>query len=729
MKTNRFRKMISLFFAVIIISTVYYISYNADRVSAEEEQYLVPDVRGKTLDEAVQMIYAASLSPGNTIEVETHNPAEDKIVKDTDPVAGQSLPRDGLVTIYVYAYYGAPAPATHVVPDISRMTQENAQQALSENGFSCTFAEEETSDSSLNGHVVRTDPAIGTDAPLGSTITVYLGKYTPRMLTVPNVINMTEQAVRQSLTENGFVCNIAYEETDDQSKNGLVLRTDPAIGTTNVPEGTTVTAFLGKYVPKKVAVPDVIGKTIDEAKEIITNAKLTPTIVETKTDTEDLDKNVFRQDPSAGAELDEGGGVVLHVYIYEAPETSESEPDSDDEEFINIDGYKIYKNLRGVSAPKNFMAVSDSSTFKEPIDAFYSTSYGTYLYYAEKDGTDDYFLYDKDRNTMFRYVPLADPDGNSFIAAVPQDKQEIADSLIGTTEVDLGTMSNPLKVPAWLIRMPDGQTATVLYLLKSNSTSGFYVYENTDGITLTPLDEFKKDHKGDSEDSEKSSSVEPVTEEPTKSDSDKEPGFFRQNLIWVVIISAILLLIIIAVFVVFKMSRRQEEMEYQEDLRERAAQQEKNRPGKKYDSSYTNNTTEELEPFDISFENAFPDELGLNKKPQRTERRQDVDFVGRDGMLKENAFEDLDKSLNEADARYDGYREPENRDYIEPKDFGTGHARPKRPVRPGSEDILPEDVDEPAPSETIYTKKSKARSEYQELLEDDFEVVDFRKKQ
>ena len=43
--------------------------------------------------------------------------------------------------------------------------------------------------------------------------------------------------------------------------------------------------------------------------------------------------------------------------------------------------------------------------------------------------------------------------------------------------------------------------------------------------------------------------------------------------------------------------------------------------------------------------------------------------------------------------------------------------------------IIPEevDVDDPAP-ETIYTKKAKSKSGYQELLEDDFEVVDFSKK-
>ena len=296
--------------------------------------------------------------------------------------------------------------------------------------------------------------------------------------------------------------------------------------------------------------------------------------------------------------------------------------------------------------------------------------------------------------------------------------------------MNLGTLSNPLRVPAWTVKNPDGKEATVLYLLKSNGSSGFYAYENTDGITLTPWTEYKKEHAASEDQGEtEGNSAIPVSTED-ESAAEKGPGFFRRNLIWIIIIAAILLLLIIAAFTVYRMSRRQEAAEMDEERRERSGARNRDRAYRRtYDSSYSNDSAEELEPFDISFENAFPDELGLNNARKRAQRSNEK-FVDANGMLDESAFEDLDKSYSELDDPYAVPQEPKNQDYIEPSDFGTGQARPRRTQRSVlDEPIIPEEVemDDPAP-ETIYTKKGRSKSPYQELLEDDFEVVDFTKK-
>ena len=549
---------------------------------------------------------------------------------------------------------------------------------------------------------------------------------------------MTQQAVQQSLTENGFTYTIATEDTNNAGLNGLVIRTDPAIGTSGLPVGTMITVFLGHYVPRRVNVPDVMGKSLAEAKAAADAASLQTTVIETETDTENLHDTVFRQEPGAGTEVDEGSTLILHIYKYNAPETVQPEtesvtPVSNNTDVIDVDGFQVYKKLKGVSVPKNFVAANDPSTFEEPVEAFYSTVYGTFLYYAENNGEGGYYLYDRGRDTMFPYVSLSDAGGNSYVAAAPVDKSEISEELIGQTEVNLGTLSNPQRVPAWLVKCPDGSDATVLYLLKSNGTSGYYVFDNAEGITLTPWEEYKKDHnsEGDDEDST-DTKAEPIPAETDAPEKDSM-GFLRKNLIWVVIIAAILLLLIIAVFVVYKMSRRQEAMEIDEERRERKPVQSKRQASRKpYDSSYTNDHTEDLEPFDISFENAFPDELGLNNSRRRARERSErpEEYVDTNGALSESAFEDLDRTLTDEEDPYAYHQEPKNRDYVEPRDFGTGHARTKRPQKSSLDDpIIPEevDVDDPAP-ETIYTKKPKSKSGYQELLEDDFEVVDFSKK-
>ena len=648
--------------------------------------------------------------------------------------------------------------AGEALPDYTNSTPEAAANDIQDRlGKAVTYTEEATEDINKNGLVLRTNPPAGTDVDTIESVELVIGKYNtppepptdpepqtdpptdppetaPPTLTVPNVINMTQQAVQQSLTENGFTYAITTEDTNNAALNGLVIRTDPAIGTSGLPIGTTVTVFLGHYVPRRVIVPDVMNKSVAEATALANGSGLTVTVIETETDMESLHDKVFRQEPEAGTEMDEGSTVILHVYKYNEPETVPTEPDipvTNNTDVIDVDGYKVYKKLKGISAPKNFVAANDPSTFEEPVEAFYSTVYGTFLYYAENNGEGGYYMYDRGRDTMFSYVSLSDAEGNSFVAAAPADKSEISDELIGQTEVNLGTLSNPLRVPAWLVNCPDESDATVLYLLKSNGTSGYYVYDNAEGITLTPWEEYKKEHNAQSDNNENGDkNVEPVSTEEETPEKDKG-GFFRKNLIWIVIIAAILLLLIIAVFVVYKMSRRQEAMEIDEERRERRSAQEKNRTYRKqYDSSYTNDHTEDLEPFDISFENAFPDELGLNNSRRRPRERSNESFVDTNGALNESAFEELDRSITDEEDPYAYRQEPRNRDYVEPSDFGTGHARPKRTPKSALDDpIIPEevDVDDPAP-ETIYTKKAKSKSGYQELLEDDFEVVDFSKK-
>ena len=683
MKPFHVKRKFSFIIAILLLCLSVMSTAGVLHIHAEEvtDPVPVPNVIDWNLEDAENELRRVELSPGNRIDQATNNPALDKKVFQTQPAAGTTVQRWTAIDLYYYIY----------VPSESEpQTETNPPE---------------------------------TDPPA------------PQTITVPNVINMTQQAVQQALTENGFTYAIATEDTNNPGLNGLVIRTDPAIGTPGLPVGTTVTVFLGHYVPRRVAVPDVMSKSQAEARALLEGSHLQVTVIETETDTESLNDTVFRQEPGAGTEVDEGTAVVLHIYKYLEPETvpTESEsPTAGNTDVIDVDGYQVYKKLRGVSVPKNFVAANDPSTFEVPIEAFYSTVYGTFLYYAENNGEGGYYLYDRSRDTMFPYVSLSDAEGNSYVAAAPLDKSEIEDELIGQTEVNLGTLSNPQRVPAWLVKCPDESDATVLYLLKSNGTSGYYVFDNAEGITLTPWEEYKREHQSKSIDDE----TDDTKEEPLPSNDEKPEkdgmGFLQKNLIWVVIIAAILLLLIIAVFVVYRMSRRQEAMEIDEERRERRTAQNRNQnrsARKQYDSSYTNDHTEDLEPFDISFENAFPDELGLNNARRRA-RKQNESFVDTNGALNESAFEDLDKNLADEEDPYAYRQEPKNRDYVEPSDFGTGHARPKRQTKSALDDpIIPEevDVDDPAP-ETIYTKKAKSKSGYQELLEDDFEVVDFSKK-
>ena len=78
-----------------------------------------------------------------------------------------------------------------------------------------------------------------------------------------------------------------------------------------VKNNSGVTLYTGAVDDEmKVKVPDVTGKSVEAANEIIVNSKLTIKV----TGGESLDQKavIYQQEPAAGALLSEGGTVVVH---------------------------------------------------------------------------------------------------------------------------------------------------------------------------------------------------------------------------------------------------------------------------------------------------------------------------------------------------------------------------------------------------------------------------------
>jgi eukaryotic-like serine/threonine-protein kinase len=67
---------------------------------------------------------------------------------------------------------------------------------------------------------------------------------------------------------------LEQQEHDAQVPAGLVTRTEPAAGT-RVAKQSEVTVFVS-LGPKQVLVPDPVGLSLDEAKEVLVSSGLTP---------------------------------------------------------------------------------------------------------------------------------------------------------------------------------------------------------------------------------------------------------------------------------------------------------------------------------------------------------------------------------------------------------------------------------------------------------------------
>jgi beta-lactam-binding protein with PASTA domain len=131
----------------------------------------VPDVVGQRQTAALRRLQDAGLR-GSVVYVSSSRPAG--TVVGQRPAAGTSTARNSVVRLNVSA--GTTSQQRRAVPDVIGMDQETATQTLQQAGFAVEVIGRPVTDPSEEGLVVDQQPAGGTRAPRGATITIYVGE-------------------------------------------------------------------------------------------------------------------------------------------------------------------------------------------------------------------------------------------------------------------------------------------------------------------------------------------------------------------------------------------------------------------------------------------------------------------------------------------------------------------------------------------------------------------------
>ena len=189
------------------------------KVGVGSNQLPMPDVKGKSFDEASKMLKEAGFT--GTISKEDMDPAKEAAdaVKDqaqeTEPAAGQATAPDQAITVRI-------ATGKSAVPDFSGMTAEQARSLASEKGFKnkVNVVEKESTEQAA-GKVFAQDPEDGTalDRKSGK-ITITIAKAAPTTAKMPNLIGMDENQASQAFKNAGFTGNLRITKvtTTDPSK-------------------------------------------------------------------------------------------------------------------------------------------------------------------------------------------------------------------------------------------------------------------------------------------------------------------------------------------------------------------------------------------------------------------------------------------------------------------------------------------------------------------------------
>ncbi|WP_405871050.1 Stk1 family PASTA domain-containing Ser/Thr kinase [Streptomyces sp. NBC_00005] len=128
---------------------------------------------------------------------------------------------------------------------------------------------------------------------------------------VPNLISQKENDAEKLLTNSDLKVGTVTKKPCEEQSKGTVCSQDPGKDT-SVKKGSAVNLVVSTGAPK-VGVPSVLGKSLDEAKQILEGDEY-KFVVKTKTQESTEDPNtVLDQNPKLGKEVEKGSTVTLTI--------------------------------------------------------------------------------------------------------------------------------------------------------------------------------------------------------------------------------------------------------------------------------------------------------------------------------------------------------------------------------------------------------------------------------
>ena len=200
----------------------------------------VPDLEGKSQSEARDALKNAGLEAGNVTQEDSASIAKDRVIY-TNPSSGTSVERGTTVDLVV-------STGKASVPDVSGQDEATAKKTIEDAGLKFKRGDDVTSADVEQGKAVSSDPAAGSSASAGDTVTVHFSSgaaATPTptptaMVTVPSNLNgKTVDEAETELRKVDLTVGTQVQQSSDKVDSGKVIGTEPKAGT-QVPAGSSV---------------------------------------------------------------------------------------------------------------------------------------------------------------------------------------------------------------------------------------------------------------------------------------------------------------------------------------------------------------------------------------------------------------------------------------------------------------------------------------------------------
>jgi serine/threonine-protein kinase len=223
------------------------------------------------------------------------------LVITQNPNPGTRVQKQTVVTLNVST--GAPKIA---VPALTNLPVAQAQTELDNAGLKMQIHYVPSS-TVPQGSVTASNPSKGTTVLVGSTVDVNVSTG-PKQVGVPNVVGQLYENAAGALKGAGFA--VSRLDVANAAQPDTVVSQSPGAGA-NVDKGSTVTLTVSKG-PQTVEVPTVTGNDVDTAKQRLTQAGFTVSVLQQDVTDPTQDGLVLAQSPTHG-KYQQGSTVTITV--------------------------------------------------------------------------------------------------------------------------------------------------------------------------------------------------------------------------------------------------------------------------------------------------------------------------------------------------------------------------------------------------------------------------------
>jgi len=292
--------LVAVFAIVIFLVTL--LGGNSDE---KKDLVSIPTLIGKSY-ETLQISDDFVLNAPQYAHSDTYEKGQ---IMEQSPLPGEKVEKGYMINITVSLGVATPVKT---MEDLVGQERTIAENFLTGQGM-LPLCKEENSDTVEAGLVTRTEPAAGEELTDGQTVTLYISKG-PEIQTIPmvDVVGQNVQTAIAILQMQDLDLEFVQEEEESlEVAEGGVIRTEPAKGE-DLKTGDTVTLYVSTG-PKMVKMPNVMGKDISVALEMLEYAGFTNIKYDDYVDSDEPENQVVNQSQKANTEIPINAPIVLQL--------------------------------------------------------------------------------------------------------------------------------------------------------------------------------------------------------------------------------------------------------------------------------------------------------------------------------------------------------------------------------------------------------------------------------